>query len=95
VRKQTRTVRFDVARGDVPILLKELDPRESSILYSQAFNQLSHMLAHPALPTSELHIPDIHVEPFRRWLDRAHARHAKNGDQEKADTFARVRDSEH
>jgi hypothetical protein len=95
VSKQTRTIRFDVARDDVAILLRELDPREPSILYSQVFDQLSHMVAHPALPTSELHIADIHVEPFRRWLDRAHGRHAKKGDQKKAGAFARVRDSEH
>jgi len=88
----TGTALFCVAPADVAVLLEDLDPSEPSVLYAQIFKQLS--AAVEIYPTMPLRIADHHAETFRNWLDRAKARHAKNGDSERAQAFARVRSSE-
>jgi hypothetical protein len=88
-----RTALFIVAPPDAAILCGDLDPAEPSPLYAQVFKRLT--AARDIRATTELRISEDHAEPFRDWLDRANARHAKNGDSKKAEAFARVRRSEH
>ena len=92
MRKRAGTALFCVAQADVTVLLEDLDSDEPSVLYAQLFQQLT--AAVDIYPTMPLRIAEHHAGAFRSWLDRAKARHAKNGDLKKAQAFARVRSSE-
>jgi hypothetical protein len=92
MRKQAGWALFFVAPADAEILCGDLDPAEPSPLYAQVFRKLT--AACDIQATTELRITEDDAEPFRDWLDRAKARHSKNGDSQRAQAFARVRGSE-
>jgi hypothetical protein len=86
----TPTALFCVAQADAAVLLEDLHPDEPSALYRQLFKQL----AAAAGPATEIRLAENQAAPVRRWLDRAKLRYLRKGDRRKAETFARVRQSE-
>ena len=84
---------FSITTADAQVLLADLDRNEPSALYAYLVKQLT--AARPGHPPRDVLIAGHYVESFRGWLDRAQARHARAGQWEKAEAFARVRKSEH
>jgi hypothetical protein len=90
--KRAGSAVFSIARADASVLLGDLDRNEPSPLYAYLVKQLT--IAGQSHPPMDFLIAEDHVEPFRQWLDRAKARHTRNGHWETAQAFARVRRSE-
>jgi hypothetical protein len=99
-----KTVRFDITREDLNLLLAELRDYHGTAWFDALVNALLEAVA--ALDThasrldtshpqeTELPLAEEHAPAFRQWLEDAATRAHGAGDHAKADAFARVRASE-